>query len=176
LLYRAGWAACEARFASLKLAPSKAEEGLRSPGAGGGIDAAWSAASAAIAASLAVILTLQWRPIADRDVASKSSEVRPAVSNVTTSPTVPKSAPSEFKHAALAKPNPPRFPAGLLALRRQTLTNAWAKSASIASTSGDPAPTPEKTARELMNEYVPPDSGRLNGIWLWSAAPQGDSI
>jgi hypothetical protein len=169
LLYRAGWAACEARFVSLNPPPSKG-------GARGGIIAAWSATSAAIAASLAVILTLQWRTITDRGIASKQGEVQPAVSIDAADPPEPKTVFTEFNYAAITKPNPSQLPAGLLALRRQTLANAWTQPASLASTSGDPAPTPEKTARELMNEYVPAEPGRSTRIWLWGAAPKGDSI
>jgi hypothetical protein len=169
LLYRAGWSACEARFVALNSTPSKG-------GPRGGIVAAWSATSAAIAASVAVVLTLQWPSIADRDLASKPREAQSAVSTEIINPAAAKSAPAAFPYASTAIPNRPRFPAGLLALRRQTLTNAWLEPTSIASTNGDPSPTPAKTARELMNEYLPKNSGRLNGLWLWGAAPEGDSI
>ena len=175
LLYRAGWAACEARLASLNPPPSKVDEGLWRRGARGGI-ALWSAASAAIAASLAVVLTLQWQPITDRDIAVKPADVRPAISEQATSRSALESPSTEFKYASLSKISRPQFPAGLLSLRRQTLSDAWSQATNVASTNGERSTPPAKTARELMNEYVPAEPGRSTRIWLWGAAPKGDSI
>jgi hypothetical protein len=116
------------------------------------------------------------QPITDQGIASKPSDGQPAVTTETIDPPQSKSSVTKFTYAAVTKPSPPQFVAGLLALRRQTLTDAWAEPASITSTNGETAPRPVKTARELMNEYAPADRGRSPGIWLWGAASQGDSI
>jgi len=201
LLFQAGWAAAVAAGAGVGKPQLAGFDALR-PGASGGIaprrSIAWrSVAGAALAASLAVVATLVWRPVADRgrvplavsrpEAAATDSDrafVR-AVDGLTAESKPPSSswrltpaAPSREDWAKLA---------ALLAARNQSwrlAANLGADdrltSASRSSLYGPPA----KTARELMDEYLPgalrpgegetAPRGRLG--WPWNSASPGETI
>jgi hypothetical protein len=200
LMYRAGWAACESRLVVPNPPPSKVEEGPGRRGARGGITAAWSFASAAVAASIAVTITLQLQLPSQMPLASVSDAQRPQQASV---PRGQIAQPSENRRPAnesngglanfalftqprsLAPSSAPLF----WAARSQTLPGAGdATIYQVAALRGPGAAGPTeaaKTARQLLNEYLPASSadanpqGKLPRIrfdWLWNPPRSGETI
>jgi hypothetical protein len=186
LLYRSGWAACQVQLAGVNTPPSKGWEqpstvasGDRAQGGSsreairGGI-AAWSLASAAIAASLAVVITLQWRPASVRDVAANErGQGRPLATETNRRPTVP---PFESVSAVSAAARAGQFDVGIFGLQHRALKNTWADRAEAVALTADSETPAAKTARELLEELLPAKITRPAKIWPWSNSLLGGSI
>jgi hypothetical protein len=174
-MYRAGWAACEAQL-------SHAPNGLgRLSGRGGGVIAAWSLASAATAAALAVAVTVQWRPVEVMRVADRVIEAPRQAAPIALDARLPSAAHGDASVAAQPRVKPASLPdapigveGGLLSLRRQALNSTWEQPTAL--TVQDGGPPAAKTMRELMQEMLPSDSARTNRIWPWMSAFRGESI
>jgi hypothetical protein len=168
LMYRAGWAACEARLGSATGGP------LRLANGSGGVIAVWSLASAATAAALAVVLTLHWQPAEEPQVARRAVEAPPALAAEAAEAQAPAIAQRQVTPATL-----PEFPSsagvGLLSMRRQALNSAWEQPTRVITVNGD-GPPATKTVRELMQEMLPSEPARSTRIWPWISAPGGESI
>jgi hypothetical protein len=160
LMYRAGWAAREASQVAASRAPVDREPRQRSV-------AGWSLTSAAVAASLAVIVTFQWRPAVDRKVAAKSPNAESSL------PTIPAEAPpptSTVITVMESSPAPRRarqLDIGLFRLRRQALRGDLSEPAGIASLTVDSAPPAPQTALELRQELLPGEAAVPATVWLW---------
>lgn len=175
LLYRAGWAACEARVAASAPPLSTVEEGPRRRGARGGIRlAAASLTSAAVAASLAVVITLQWRPTERLEVADDKPAAPTLVAADTSNTKPPLLVGRESKPPALRELSA-GFETGLLSLRRRALSSVWMEPTNVVSTNGG-SPPAAKTARELMQEMLPSEPARSTPLWPWITTPRGESI
>jgi hypothetical protein len=161
LMYRAGWAA-GAETARLARVNARRVEG--------GVIAAWSLTSAALAASLAVMATLQTRPHRALDIVAAPADLRPAAASARQ----PSS--NLFTNVMSASPSRYRFDVGLLSLRRQALSNALATSPHFADGGGDVGAAPVKTARELMGELLPDNGAGATRIWPYKKPASGDSI
>jgi len=170
LLYRAGWAAGAetARLAVASPPPSQHR-------GGGGTTAVWSLASAAVAASIAVMATLQWHPNEQPVVVASPADANPQLAVEADSR--PSSLPRvEFARDSTKSPSNRRIESGLLGLRQRAITNAWLEPNNLTTASGDAAtPTPQ-TARDLMQEFLPAKSARRATDWPWIRTSPGDSI
>jgi hypothetical protein len=167
LMYRAGWAAGAetARLAVVSPPPSR-----------GGIIASWSLASAAVAASIAVIVMLQLRPNEPPAVVAIPADARPQIAADVIGPSRSELPRVEFAHASPKSLSNGRLNTGLIALRQRAITNAWADTANVAATTGAAAaPTPQ-TARDLMQELLPAASAPRTSDWPWKLTSPGDSI
>jgi len=167
MLYRAGWAAGAetARLAVVNPPPSK-----------GGITAAWSLTSAAVAASIAVMATLQLQPNQPPAVVAIPADAHPHLAADVVEPRRSELPRVEFAHASPKSLSNGRLNAGLIALRQRAITNAWTDTANVAATTGAAAaPTPQ-TAREMMQELLPADAARRSSDWPWIRTSPGDSI
>jgi len=192
LLYRAGWAAAEARLAALNPPPSKGWEqpstvagGDRAQGGSsreatrGGIStarvtAAWSLTSAAIAASLAVIITLQWRPVVVREIAVDRAGPRPPLASTTAH--LPDGPNVESNRTAWPVARSRQIDVGIFGLRRQALNNIWGEPINAVALTADSATPAAKTARELLEELLPAKTARPTKIWPWGNSLLGGSI
>jgi hypothetical protein len=168
LMYRAGWAACEARLTG------SSRGAVRLASGGGGIIAAWSLASAATAAALALALSLQWRPAGQLEVAAGKADARVQVSKDAVEAKPLSLAQREVELAALPASRP-GIGIGLLSLRRQALNSAWEQPANVVTANGGGLPA-AKTARELMQEMLPGEPVRSTRMWPWVSTPRGESI
>ncbi|MCC6494522.1 MAG: hypothetical protein IT424_16045 [Pirellulales bacterium] len=182
LLYRTGWAAAlesvagaeAARLAEISLpAPRRAAR----PGAGrtrfNSATAACSLASAALAASLAVVATLLLRPPHIVEVAAQSPPptARPLVhAAASPEPTRLTAAPHPVVRPSL------NAAAGLIGLRRQSLAGSLGEFADSSSATADADATPPKTLRDLMGELLPQDAARSAHLWPWSRRAPGETI
>ncbi len=176
LLYRAGWAAAEARMAALNPPTSKVEETPWRRGARGRILAAWSLTSAALAASLAVVATLQFERVEPEQVALRMDVPGAAKSSTAESQPHPRVKQSRPVPPPLRRERPlPSLDAGLLALRRDALIDPSSMNVRIASFESDVATPAAKTARELMEELLPA-KGQRQFAWPWNTNRTGDSI
>jgi hypothetical protein len=171
LLYRAGWAAGAetARLAVTNPSPLKG-------GARGGITVAWSLTSAAVAASIAVMLTLQWRPNDPPAVVAVPADAHPHLAAELAEPRPSQLPRVESAHASLRSLSQGRISAGLLAQRQRAMTSVWAEPTNVASTAGDAAAPTAQTARELLQELLPAGSVRKSTDWPWKRTSRGDSI
>jgi hypothetical protein len=178
LLYRAGWAAGAetARLAVVNPPPLKVEEGPRRRGARGGNTAAWSLISAAVAASIAVMVTLQLRPNESHAVVAIPADAHPQFAAETVEPRPSQLPRVEFAHATPKSLSSNRINTGLIALRQRVMTNAWAEPTNIASNTGEAAAPSPQTARDLMQELLPSESARRTSDWPWKRTSPGDSI
>jgi hypothetical protein len=179
LMYRAGWAACEARSQRVVLTHTNPSQ-LDSARIG-----AWSLASAALAASLAVAATLHWRSPRGAELAN--DKVAPVqASFVAATPTAPQStAPIQVSSVAdylalVSNPDARGFVTPLLAFHRRQLRFTWPESAVDSVAAGSNGASP-KTASQLREEFLPPpapssDGGHLPIVWPWSMAATGESI
>jgi hypothetical protein len=182
LMYRAGWAAALAGVGTTRLAVADPPPSKR------GILAA-SLASAALAASLAVAITLQWRPAAEHTLIvaqepKKTTEVHAAAAP---RPTARRTAPvrpgfSSDVDALLARfsgRNGLRAESPLAARLHPGLDEEGALSAIHADAAASPAAT--KTARQLLEELLPESRARdisltPTRLWPWSGLNSGESI
>lgn len=180
LMYRAGWAACEARRRALPLAD-------RSPRPASAQVAAWSLASAALAASLAVAATLFLQSPRGVQLASESNSNPPADARtaVVTSAPSPVMAPAQVAAFAdyvtlISDPDARDFVSPLLAIQRRQLRFDSRRSAPETVANVNSASSP-KTASQLRDEYLPtlnqPHSDRRTPlVWPWSTPATGESI
>jgi hypothetical protein len=199
LMYQAGWAACEASLAAMDSPPLKA-------GARGGIKrgtiAAWSFASAALAASLAVAVTLHVERSAtstsiaannaDPQIASTKNDAiaKPGVTAVR--PTVDSAASQNDSAALLAavasffsppaaqpRPNSALFAARAISVGGNSTDAPPFKLTRVNAASDAAASPPAKTAWQLLDEYLPSAKKppRQSGVfWPWNSASLGETI
>jgi len=172
LLYRAGWAACESRLAALTPHPSKgrARGGISSPRS----IAAWSLTSAAVAASLAVVITLQWQPAGVRDMAANSSDARRALAAAPANPVDVSHV--EIVDADSSSARTGQIDVGIFAQRSQALKSIWMEPTEAVALASEGETQAAKTARELMQELLPAESVRPAKIWPWGHSLLGGSI
>ncbi len=163
LLYRAGWAAAEVHGQ-----PHSASDGSAGRGTAIRTALAWSALSAAVAASVAVAITVRLLPaganLADPPtvVAEESASQAP--------PTVDRESKPERKR--LVRSSPDRFQRGtwvvwnspLLTMRDRALQQAWNERWSFengpirGSRVNDREVAVPKTSREMLQEFLPKPS------------------
>jgi hypothetical protein len=188
LMYQAGWAACETSLAANNPPPLKG--GVR-----GGTIAMWSVASAALAASLAIALTLhlQQTPPAngvDAEANQVVAQSKPA--------DIEQAAPRAADEATLAKfaalfADDGQLPQSLIDRHRAsaifTPRTAWLASREasprafevtpVSAASDDAVPPPAKTISQLLNEYLPsakPMPRQSKSFWPFIPASHGDTI
>jgi hypothetical protein len=188
LMYQAGWAACETSLAACNPPPSKG--GVR-----GGITFAWSIASAALAASLAIALTLhlQQTPPAngvDAEANQVVAQSKPA--------DIEQAAPQASDETTLAKfaalfTDDGGLPQSLIDRQRASAIfaprTAWFASREASprafevtpasAASDDTVLPPSKTISQLLNEFLPPAKRaprQSTLFWPWKPASHGDTI
>jgi hypothetical protein len=161
LLYRAGWAAAEAEFSSRALAPAS------TAGARGGIVAAWSMASAALAASIAVAATLSLVAPLEQPVAIRTLGPRPRAALLEDIPPAGPTAERVVVDPLLARldaltsgtmgvwdgaPN-----ASIWAWTRKPRIGRWDQPILVTTAVASPAPAGvgSTTARELLDQMLP---------------------
>ncbi len=202
LMYQAGWAACEANQSAMK--PSLLSEGKKGQhGSNGGKTiAAWSFASAALAASLAVAVTLHLQRSATSTLTAANNpdaQIASAKNDAIAKPGVPvvrptaEPAASQNNSAALVAAvasffsppaAPPRPNTALFAARAISVdgnsTDAPPFQLTSVNAASDAAPSPpSKTAWQLLDEYLPsakkpPRESRF--FWPWNSASLGETI
>lgn len=179
LLYRAGWAACEASVQRQAM--------LAAPAPNRGRAIAWSFASAALAASVAVAMTLLFQSSAPSQLADLKIATAPATlaaPSSTGSPVV-----NQQDVAAVAaylaviddagrRPSSePLFAVSMLK-RKASRPSSPADSAVVVD---DPSPSP-KTARELQQELLPSGDRSSSPAaqpalgWPWNSHLWGETI
>jgi hypothetical protein len=185
LMYRAGWAAYEAQAARLNLCPSNGT-------ARKGRVAAWSLASAALAASIAVAVALHLRPASSLDVANvkRAQADTPVNQNAgpKNHPATNLAADESSTPFLAAASQPVDRPWSLPFFSGQPLTLA-SRFDRAADLAGKPASAavedisiqPSKTAWQLMQEYLPQssltDSKQSTGLfWLLRPQQHGETI
>jgi hypothetical protein len=195
LMYQAGWAACESQFIGASFPVAKLGDGPRRRGTGGGIIAAWSFASAALAASLAVALTLhlQQTPPAN----GVGAQVNQVVSQAKRAD-FSQAAPQASDDATLAKfaaffTDGGQLPQSLIDRQRASAVfaprTAWLASREASprafevtpasAASDDTVLPPSKTISQLLNEFLPPAKRaprQSTLFWPWKPASHGDTI
>lgn len=182
LMYRAGWAACEAQVSSPAL-QGGAREGI--------LDrrriATWSFASASLAAAIAVTATLGWVDAAKRGEAERAGGETPRLAEGGGLPqtlTEVKSLTSRDVSAAevdrllSGRDDRLMFAGPWFAMKQRGLDRATSGNAVRADrvTTTDLAPPSAKTARELWNELNPKETATPSPVWPWSRPFSGDSI
>ncbi|WP_172991772.1 hypothetical protein [Lacipirellula parvula] len=185
VLYRAGWAACEAQHCSPP---------LQGGGRGGIPDrrhiAAWSCASAAMAASLAVAVTLGW-PSAKQSKVSEPERAggetprlavyeAPATAVAQDASDRSVTTPSLLSEldrflAADARNARPTLAGPWFALRRLDRPASASHNDQIA-VDAEPTPATPKTIRNLQQELLPAAPAPPRVVWPWERTPSGDSI
>lgn len=177
LMYRAGWAAAEENLANLRLAtaassPHHSSRHARST-------AAWSLASAALAASLAVAVTLlvQSPPQAPLPLAPAIA-VQPATVAPLAAPS-PRADDVADYLASMSRSNSPLAGALLVMHRRPDATGS--RSSEATELLNDVAAPAPKTARDLRQEFLPAPTPASPGSaspalgWPWNARLFGES-
>jgi len=185
LMYRAGWAACEAQ--------------VHSPpwqgGARGGIPdrrriATWSLASAALAASIAVAATLGWVGSVQRGETERAgggtprlaengglpqtiAEVEGLTAPDVSAAEVERLLDSSGRHDRLTLAGP-WFAMKQRGFDRST-SDAAPRTDRVTATTDGAAPS-AKTARELWKELNPNETTTPTPVWPWSRPLSGDSI
>lgn len=201
LMYRAGWAACEAQCQPRPLAGGRPKVRLRPaaveahpPAEPGTIrerrrTLAWSLGSAAVAASIAVGATLRWvelatlekteraggetpRLAAEAELPPRSAEVKGSTARDVSAWDVERRINSYGRQLTLAGP--------WIALQRPgpdgATSGADARPDRVATTPDLALPS-AKTARELWKELIPNDvSTAPTSVWPWRRPLSGDSI
>jgi hypothetical protein len=201
-MYQAGWAACEASMAAMNPPPSKVEGGPGRRGTKRGTIAVWSFTSAALAASLAVAVTLHFEHSttstsiaennADPQIASTKNDAiaKPGVPAVrqTAAP-----AASQNNSAALLatvanffsppasqpRANSALFAARAISLDGNSTDTAPFQLTPVNAASDAAAAPPAKTAWQLLDEYLPSAKKppRQSGVfWPWNSASLGETI
>lgn len=177
LLYRAGWAAAMAQ-ASVAEKPAGANTAQLALATGDVrrtrlTTAVWSLASAALAASIAVVATLQLRsPLVVEVAATAQSPVAEASAAPAAVPATV-AAEVNARSVRLAPLRPP-INAGFIALRQRALTDALAEPEHTAADS-DAGMAETKSARELLDEMLPAGRPRPSLGWPWRANDVGES-
>lgn len=177
LLYQAGWAAAMSHLGVVeKLDPLTVEAGSRRRRAGAGktglTTAAWSLASAAVAASIAVVATLQLRPPRVVEVAAPVEAPRVAMASPPEASAVHEGSAQNIRLA----PSRTSFNSGLIALRQRALSDALAEpTRRAAATDEDEVVAEAKSARELLQEMLPSPRPRQPVIWPWRWHDAGES-
>lgn len=178
LMYRAGWAACEAQQSRAVSLP------IRSTRDSSARIAVWSFASAAMAALLAAAVTLQLQsprgvPLAeeiDRSIDASIASANP--SGPPAAAPVQAAAVADYL-ALVSNPDARDFVTPLLAFHRRQLRFTWPRSVTEAVANGMAAPSP-KTASQLREEFLPapapPRDDRLLPLWPWTPPATGESI
>ena len=190
LMYRAGWAACEAN--ALQPRPSAVTRRYppAEPGAArrGRRTVVWAVGSAALAASLAVMATLGWVDAAKRGEAERAGGETPRLAEGGGLPqtlTEVKSLTSRDVSAAevdrllSGRDDRLMFAGPWFAMKQRGLDRATSGNAVRAdrvTTTTDLAPPSAKTARELWNELNPKETATPSPVWPWSRPFSGDSI
>ena len=190
LMYRAGWAACEAQRLGDKVPAAKIPSTR-------GRTTGWSLASAAIAASLAVVATLRFqdglgpdrRPLAttaQTKTLERSADNR--VANLPQERGGNAPAPASLAMLKLAPGVGISSAASLLNARDLAISQSSLEpqlfQVSLTSNHAVAAPNiAAKTARQLLNEYLPDDSDAKSESkpprrlqWLWNLAAPGETI
>ena len=168
LMYDSGWAACEAELGRGALTTSFAMPRPR-------LALAWSVTSTAIAASLAVVVALQYRSAATPDMAANAPAPEVLVSKSTDEPAASRQAIMSSIEPAL-EVNARSLDSGLLGLRRRALMDIWPEPANVSTVSATSAEPAAKTSRELLQELLPAESaGSFKLLWPGSFRT-GDSI
>ena len=192
LMYRAGWAACEA--AATISPPLKVGEGPRRRGARGETPnrrrtVAWSVGSAALAASIAVMATLGWQGAASQNAKTAGAgggTPRLAEEGLPQTLAAVKSLTSRDVSAAEID----RLLNGSGRNDRLSLAGPWfamkqrglGEIANDNDVRADGAPTTDlepptaKTARELWKELNPNETATPTPVWPWRQPSSGDSI
>lgn len=202
VMYRAGWAACEAQLQPRALpggrhalpeeaAPAKgyprAEPGAMGPNPR---TVAWSCASAALAASIAVAVTLGWSRMEQNEVAeaerARGETPRLAVDEVATTVAVEE----ERDHSAAAlsllnnldryidgdaRGGRPTLAGPWLAMQRLDLRQIDARDDHVAN-DAEATPATPKTIRDLQHELLPNAPAHPGIVWPWQRTTSGDSI
>lgn len=194
LLYQAGWAAAVAQANAIRgdaggqtirldigdNPPHSKEGAWGEIGSAKKVTFAWSAISAAIAASLAVVATLELRPPRLIEVAAKATPAAAAAvaeAQLAKEDSAAKTHQSPLPSFRIALPRGD-FEAGLIGLRQQALVGMLReppRSRSADGKSGAGVPT-AKSVRELMDELLPQDADRSAQLWPWSRLAPGESI
>lgn len=200
LMYRAGWAACEAQWQPRPLAGGRFEARPQpatmeaSPPAEPGaarerrLAVTWSLGSAALAASIAVMATLGWQEATSRSVKTKDVEggtPQLTADEVTTTVAVDEelargeTAPSllnNLDHFIDADTHGRQtiLAGPWLAMQRLDLRQVDARDDHVANDAEAP-PTP-KTIRDLQHELLPNAPAPPDLVWPWQRTTSGDSI
>ena len=170
LMYRAGWAACEASRWGLAPSPSpaRASDRIRL--------AASSLSSAAIAASMAIAATLTWQANGRTQLAdSKASPPVEVAGNVKAAARPIADVIRQDPHASTFETRP-AIDIGVLGLRARALAQATWLGETIATSNGEASAPAAKTARELLDEMLPAAQRAQSLSWPWGNNFAGDSI
>ena len=192
LIYRVGWAAAEVHAQSVT--GQGVEPSRSSPGTGGRSTLAWSVASAAIAASLAVVITLRIQPAVDAPANSPADAVvdlsraeDPAKDRERKPPSADL---AQLTRGGINKGTEVGWTASLLIMRdralRQQLDDRWIVSEGSfgGSLANDAASLQPRTSREMLREFLPGpsaqektdrDSMRQRLRWPWQTIRWGDT-
>jgi hypothetical protein len=167
LMYQAGWAACESQLQQAGDSPTVKMRGR-------GLAMAWSVASTAIAASLALVLVLQGEPAShpgQATIASTSARGEIEESREAPTPQV-----AEDKLAPSFASSTRTLGSGLLALRRQALMNMWPEPMRIAA-AGDASSEPADNANDdLLRDVLPTEPSGSIRVWSAGGRRLGESI
>jgi hypothetical protein len=179
LMYRAGWAACEAQQARAVSLPTQP------PRHGSARFVAWSLTSAALAASLAVAATLYLqspRGVRLAEEIHDSAQASVAASTPAAPQTAtPVQAAAVVDYLALvSNPDACDFVTPLLASHRRQLRFSLPQSVTESVANGAATSSP-KTASQLREEFLPTpsptsDGRRLPLVWPWTLPVTGESI
>lgn len=202
LMYRAGWAACEAalmqprpsaggRVASLEMATGSRGYPRAEPGAAGERrrSATWSLGSAALAASLAVAATLGWVGSVKRldqpgraggetpRLATDESAATALVSNERIQNSTTPSLLNDLDRLIDADSHGrrPTFAGPWLALHRLDQQQLDARHEYVAA-DAEATPAAPKTIRDLQQELLPTAPTPPRVVWPWERSTSGDSI
>jgi hypothetical protein len=203
LMYRAGWAACEAALMQPRpLAGGRLEVPETStvtrryppaePGAARGRrrTMVWSLVSAALAASIAVMATLEWQGSASLEEKERAGGGTPRLAEAGKIPQtiaevegltvrdvsaaeVERLLDSSGRHDRLTLAGP------WFAMKRRGFDGSTSDAAlrtDRATATTDGAPTSAKTARELWKELNPNETTTPTPVWPWARPFSGDSI
>jgi hypothetical protein len=202
VMYQAGWTAREAQFQPRALPGGRhalpeevavARDYPRAePGARGMLrrTMAWSCASAALAASLAVAVTLGWSSAEQSEIAEAEragGETPRLAADEVSGTTIAQDASDRSVTTPSLLSELDRFLAADAHGTRPTLTGPWfalhrldrpapdSRSDQIAA-DAEATPATPKTIRDLQQELLPAASAPPRVVWPWERTPSGDSI
>jgi hypothetical protein len=187
LMYDSGWAACEAHLQQAGDTPTVKMRGR-------GLAMAWSVASTAIAASLALVLVMQRESAspagravmvstsAGHEEGMSSEAPTPPVFEAkfapgfASSPRTPTPQVAEDKLAPSFASSTRTLGSGLLALRRQALMNMWPEPMRITA-AGDASSEPADNANDdLLRDVLPTEPSGSIRVWSAGGRRLGESI